>query len=498
MSEYENHNPDVLSCLASLSNDEVFTPPGIANAMLDMLPSEIWSDPNIKFLDPCCKSGVFLREIMKRLLEGLKTKIPDLQERINHICKNQLYGIAITELTALLSRRSLYCSKHASGEYSICTGEFSEQGNIQFEPMKHTWSINNCIYCGANRTNFDRPDELESHAYKFIHISNPKELFKMKFDVIVGNPPYQLSDGGNKASAKPIYHLFVEQALKMNPRFVSMIIPSRWFAGGKGLDEFRDKMLNDNRLRILHDYFDSNDCFPGVDISGGVCYFLWDRDNPGLCDIFNHSNSKVDELARPLLEDNCDSFIRFNKAISIIRKVKEKNEPTFDLHVSSRKPFGISTDTPVLPNQMPDTIPIYAYPDDGFIHKNLITQGKDVLDKYKVLISYAYGERGQFPYLILGKPFIGMPGHCCSETYIILDSFDNLEQSNNLISYLKTKFFRFMVLMKKNTQHATRSVYSLVPDQDYSKEWTDDDLYQKYNLDDEEIDFIDSLIRPME
>ena len=496
-----NYNPDVLSCLANLSNDEVFTPPGLANQMLDMLPQELFCSPDTKFLDPCTKSGVFLREIAKRLIEGLADKMPDLQERIDHIMHHQLYGLSITRLTSLMSRRSLYCSKDASGKYSISQFD-NEDGNIRFSEIKHSWKNGKCRYCGASQDVYDRGNDLESHAYEFIHTDNPKTLFKnMTFDVIIGNPPYQLEVGIEKDNYSiPLYHKFVDMAMKLNPQYVSMVIPARWFAGGRGLDDFRDKMLNDNRISNLVDYPNAVDCFPGVDISGGVCYFLWNRNYKGECSVKTiRSGQPLSTIKRPLLEEGCSSFIRFNEAIPIIRKVRKKKEQTFDILVSSQTPFGlVSSFKAYKQKKFPGSVILHTVNGIGYIQREQIIRNSSFVDDYKVYISKSYGERGEYPYRFLAKPFLGEQNSCCTQTYLVIGPFSTKIKAENVISYIHTKFFRFCIMMKKNTQDAMRGVYQFVPLQDFSKPWTDEELYAKYGLTNEEIQFIESMIRPME
>jgi site-specific DNA-methyltransferase (adenine-specific) len=496
-----NYNPDVLTCLANLSSDEVFTPPQLANQILDLLPKEIWSDKNTKFLDPGCKSGVFLREIAKRLDVGLEKTIPNRQKRINHIFKNQLFGIAITELTSLFSRRSVYCSKTANGKYSVCESLDDPQGNISFERIEHMWKDDRCVFCGASQEVYDRGEDLETHAYRFIHTKKPEELFNMKFDVIVGNPPYQLNVGVEKENyAIPLYQLFIQQAKKLNPRFLTMIVPARWYAGGRGLDDFRAEMLADNRIRKIVDYPNATDCFPGVDISGGICYFLWDRDNRGDCEVVSIKGTEiVSTMSRTLLEKGCDTFIRFNESISILRGISAKSEATFDSLVSPQTPFGIvSSFKGYRPTPFKDSVKIHTVNGVGYVGKESILRNQHWIKDWKVYIAAAYGERGQYPYRFLAKPFIGEPNSCCTQAYLLIGPFSSEQIAHNVISYIRTKFFRFCIMLKKNTQHAMRQKYSLVPLQDFSESWSDEKLYKKYGLTKDEIAFIDSMVRPME
>ncbi|MBU1097063.1 MAG: Eco57I restriction-modification methylase domain-containing protein [Bacteroidetes bacterium] len=501
----DSYNPDVLTCLANLSNDEVFTPPNLVNQILDLLPVDLWSNKETKFLDPVCKSGVFLREIAKRLNAGLEKQIPNKQKRINHIYKNQLYGIAITELTSLLSRRSVYCSKTANGKYSVCETFVDAQGNIKYERINHNWNNGKCTFCGASQDVYDRGSTLETYAYNFIHTDlsagqaeKPEDIYKMKFDVIIGNPPYQLSDGGHGRSAKPLYHKFIQQAKKLNPKYLTMIIPDRWFAGGKGLNEFRDEMLNDKRFRKIVDYTSASDAFPGADVPGGVCYFLWDNSYKGETEIEVRNGNQIDISKRYLNE--FDTFIRYSTAVYVIKKVRKHSNSFMCEQVSSRKPFGLATnDRPKLKGDLK----LKYYGGYGSYPSNLITVGNELIPLWKVITSKtSYDHAGQPDKEGKRRVFstleILKPKEICTETYIIVGSYNSEKECLNLLSYLKTKFTRFLVSQLSFSQDITKDRFAFVPIQDFNQPWTDEKLYKKYGITKEEIAFIESMIRPME
>ncbi len=531
MSEAEfalrGRNPDVLSCIANLSNDEVFTPPEFANRMLDTLAgawardnggASLWANPQVRFLDPCTKSGIFLREITRRLTEGLAEQMPDLQQRVDHILTRQVYGIGITELTAMLARRSVYCSRRANGEHSVTKGFNDEHGHIWFERVEHSWDKGKCKYCRASQDTLDRGDERESHAYAFIHNDDIKARIAgifgddMQFDVIIGNPPYQLDDGGHGTSAAPIYHKFVEQAKALDPRYLSMVIPSRWFAGGKGLDEFREAMLSDDRLRSIDDYLSAADVFPGVGLKGGVCYFLWNRDSRGPCRVkTNFKDWPVSEAERPLLEQGNDIFIRFNEGVSILKKVIAHEvgdtdalvipeAKRFDSLVSSRKPFGFSTTFKGKQRKAAGDLLVHQNGGVGYVTRDKVESGKHFIDKWKLFAGYAApgtGNKDTYPHRIISTPFVAGPETVSSETYLCMGPFDTKEQAESALSYLSCRFTRFLILLHKSSQHVTRKVYTFVPKQDWSTQWTDKALYEKYGLTDAEIAFVEKIVRPM-
>ena len=521
-------NPDVLTCIANLSNDEVFTPPEFANRMLDTLAeawasshqgADIWADGSVRFLDPCTKSGVFLREITSRLNKGLADEIPNLEDRVDHILTRQVFGIGITNLTSQLARRSVYCSKHANGEHSIAKSFSSDKGNIWFQRTEHQWVGGKCAYCGASKETLDRGEGLETHAYTFIHTDDIKtrvaELFggDMQFDVIIGNPPYQLDDGGYGTSAAPIYQLFVQQAKALGPRYLSMVIPARWFAGGKGLEEFRESMLADDHLRSIDDYLSAADVFPGVGLKGGVCYFLWDRDNPGKCRVATHFKDwPISVASRQLLEKGVDVFIRFNEGLSILKKVVAvesgqtrslslPESKRFDRLVSSSKPFGLRTFFQGKTTKSRGDVLVHQNGGTRYIARKDIAAGTDLIDSWKVYVGAAApgtGNKDSYPHKILSTPFIGEPGTIASETYLCIGPFNSKKQAESGLSYLSCRLTRLLILLHKPSQHTTRKVYSFVPIQKWTKIWTDEDLYAKYNLSAGEIAFIEKVVRPMD
>jgi hypothetical protein len=511
----QGHNPDVITCIANLSNDEVFTPPEFAGQMLDTLAiawaknnngASIWENSDLKFLDPCAKSGVYLREIVKRLNLGLTRAIPDLSERVNHILTNQVYGIGITALTSMLTRRTIYCSKNANNVHSIVRGFGANDGNVWFESTEHKWGKDKCHFCGASRSEYERTFDLETHAYAFIHTDDVSALVQkmfganMRFDVIVGNPPYQLSDGGASASARPIYHQFIEQAMNLEPRFVVMVTPSRWFAGGKGLDDFRKSMLADRRLRVIVDYIQEKDAFPNVNINGGVNYFLWDRDHEGDCQITTVApGSKPGiPLVRPL--NQFDIFVRRNESVPILQKVLAKGDKSFAERVSSRKPFGLATDFHgvTAPTAKRD-IKFYGSGKVTWVSLDQLETNHDWAKKWKVLIPRASDGNENYPLPIWDQagPFVSGPSEACSETYLVASLAKTKGEAENIAAYMRTRFFRFMVSIRKGTQDNKASLFSFVPDIPMDKKWTDQELFDRYSLTPADIDFINSMIREM-
>jgi len=514
--ELRTHNPDVLTCIANLSNDEVITPPEFANQMLDSLEKvwaesnsgkSIWSNKEITFLDPATKSGVFLREIVKRLNIGLATELPDLTERINHILTKQVFGIGITELTSLLARRSIYCSKKATGIHSVARTFKNDEGNIWYERTEHSWINNRCKFCSASKAEYGRTKDLESHAYAFIHTDDInsilKKMFgeKVRFDVIIGNPPYQLSDGGGGGSASPIYQHFIQQAMKLEPRYAVMVTPSRWFAGGRGLDSFRKLMLENGQLRVVVDYVQEKDAFPNVNINGGVNYFLWERDYSGSCEITTVApgGKRSEPLIRPLNE--FDIFIRRNEAIPILSKVRKKKEPTFDQRVSPLKPFGLRTffhGSSVQTHK--SNIKLHGSGRQSWVSEADIESNLEWVSKWKVLIPRATDGNENYPLPIWDKagPFISGPNEACSETYLVASIAKSKLEAKNIAAYMRTKFFRFLIALRKSTQDNKSALFAFVPDLDYSVVWTDPELYKRYGFSKEDIAFIDSIIRDVD
>jgi site-specific DNA-methyltransferase (adenine-specific) len=511
----QGHNPDVITCISNLSNDEVFTPPEFVNQMLNSLEeawaqnnggASIWESSLVKFLDPCAKSGVFLREIVKRLNIGLTNTIPVLSERINHILTKQVFGIGITELTSSLARRTIYCSKNANSVHSIVRGFSTNAGNIWFERTEHIWASQKCKYCGASKSEYGRTGDLETHAYAFIHSDNSNKLIQdtfganMRFDVIIGNPPYQLSTEGAGAQARPIYHQFIQQAINLDPHYVVMVTPSRWFTGGMSLGAFRNEMLADKRIREIVDFIQEKDAFPNVNINGGVNYFIWDRDYKGDCKITTVSPGG--NYGAPKFRDlnEFDIFVRHNDSRDILVKVLGKKLQNFSSRVSAIDPFKLPTTFhgAEKPNKKL-CIKLYGSGAVSYIAESEVVANRELIHKWKVLIPSATDGNENYPLPIWNQvgPIVSGPGEACTFTYLIASLASSEEEAVNIANYMKTKFFRFMISIRKGTQHNKSETFSFVPEMDMSRSWNDKRLYKFFELSEDEITYIENNIREM-
>lgn len=501
--KFGQHVPDILDCLAQLSNDEVPTPPKLASSMLDILPVEVWSNPDYRWLNPFSKSGAILREIAVRLLDGLSGWEPDFVKRRDHIFKTMLFGTSITAMTGYISRRSLYYSRDASSDVSVVKFD-TEAGNVPFVPAQHKFVNKRCSICGA-------PDSLErdgreNYAYSFIHGAYPtKELTNMQFDVIVGNPPYQIGTDGHGATASTIYHRFVESAIGLDPHYVVMITPSRWFSGGKGLDDFRDRMISDRRLAKMVDNPKIFDCFPGVKIRGGVSYFLWDRNYSGDCEFSTRIDGKLVSVATRDLREGDGVIVRDNRAIGIIEKAQRGVTERVEARCTVTKPFGLtmrSNYAGSVAEPFDGAIPLIYNNFVGYSRPQQIQRNHQWIDRWKVLLPMASSgdtpvdDQGRIVDVVLGEPIALAPGSACTQTYFIAGMFETREETENYAHYLATKFVRFLVLQRKTTQHVTQDRFRFVPMLDMTSRWTDADLYKHFGLTDDEIAYVEASIKP--
>lgn len=501
--KFGSHVPDILDCLAQLSNDEVPTPPRIARDMLNLLPAEVWTNPDYRWLDPACKSGVVLREAAARLLDGLADWEPDFDKRRDHIFHNMLYGTSITTMTGMIARRSLYCARDASSDLSVVRFD-NPDGNLPFIACKHTFVNDRCTIC-RGPADLER-EGRENYAYAFIHDAYPtEEMRDMKWDIVVTNPPYQLSTEGYGATASTIYHLFVEKAIALDPKYVVMITPSRWFSGGKGLNDFRDRMIHDRRIAAMVDNPKIFDCFPGVKIRGGVSYFLWDRDHDGDCAFTTRIEGRTVSVAARDLRDGDGVLVRDNRAMTIIAKAKAGATETAESRCNVTKPFGLTMRSNYkgsVAEPFEGAVPLIYNNRIGYSRPDQIQRNHEWIDRWKVLLPMASSgdtpvdDHGRIVDVVLGEPIALAPGSACTQTYFIVGMFDTAQETENYAHYIATKFVRFLVLQRKTTQHVTPDRFRFVPMLDMTRRWTDDDLYAHFGLTEDEIDYIEASIKP--
>lgn len=483
-------NEDIFDYIPPQKTNQIFTPKSVVKIMVDTLEREnpdIFKDSNKTFIDLYAKSGIFLTEITKRLFKGLKNEIPNEGERLKHILENQVYGVAPTNIIYNIAKEYIY----------------SNFDNI---------SADNLVECDL--TIYAEKDSL---AEKLTELYGGKNV---KFDVVIGNPPYQEEDGGAQASARPVYHHFVQAAKSLNPEYISYITPSRWFVGGKGLDSFRDEMLNDLHLKEIHDWLTPEDIFPNTNIRGGVNYFLWDKNFTDKSVRFASykDGKKISDVIRPLAIEGIDILLRDNIGIKVLEKIYAndyENTNTISEIVSPLRPFGFRgyfIDDERF-NSTPDSLinPVICYArgwKKGYIERDIVEIRPDWIDKWKIFTPRANNigtELSDDNFNIR----IGEPGTICTESYMVIGADNDYDknEAEALGKYLQTKFSRFLHSLAKGSQDATSKTYRFIPMQDFSPEseinWDnsiaeiDQQLYNKYGLSQEEISYIEENIKPM-
>lgn len=483
---------------------EVYTAKREVVSILNLIPQEIWENNNSTFLEPSCGNGNFIEAIILKKIKNLNINKNQQQlefDILNAVC--HIYGIDICfeNIKTCKNRIFKLIKKYFYDIYNhliptekfLTTLEYIIDLNyICNDTLKNSENI--CFIKWKFSINLDCKEKI----FKLSELlKSDKKQLNFSFDVIVGNPPYQLKDGGYGASASPLYHLFVNQAKDLNPKYLSMIIPARWYAGGKNLDKFRNDMIQDKKISYLVDFTDSNDCFPGVEIKGGICYFLWDRNYHGDCTVINFNHKKEIKLKRKLNE--YPVFVRFNSSISILKKIKNVNENNLSNKVLGRNVFDLSTNfTDFRQHKTKNDILIYARNTKGYIEKSIVKKNIELIEKYKVIIPKAGEGTGKFPNRIIGKPILTDKNSCCTETYLVIGSFDSILKAKNLYTYLNTKFVRFLIGLIKSTQDTTKDKFLFVPDLTMDEKWTNKKLYIKYGLNKQEIDFIELMIKDHE
>ena len=486
---------------------EVFTPAGTVNAMLDLLPAWVWdAHPSVTFLEPSCGTGNFLVAVLTRKLAavdaahtaGTLPAGPSVDGRVFHglAALTSIYGVELSPENVLGETGAR--ARLVEAFLRWCGATENEATRAEARGI-----VERNLILGDMLS--DGRDSLPLSAYTFDPATRtwshaPATLGAMPLGVILGNPPYQREDAGHGRSATPLYHAFVRHAVALGPGCVLMIVPSRWMAGGKGLDAFRDGMLRDRRLAVLVDHPDSRDVFPSVDIAGGVCELLWLRDHDGPCSVVSEWPGGRTTDVRELSE--FDVVIRCPRALAIVRKVRARAQDSMRAMVSARKPYGLDTRARPTRDVNGATVTLRWQNGEGPLPRSAVTRGADTIDAWKVVASYAAFDHAGAPApdgrrRVLSVVAILPPGTVCNETYLVIGAFDTQREAESLRSYMHTRFFRFLLSLRMCSQHLTRSVYEFVPQQRWDRPWTDEALYAAYGLDAQERAHIEAAIREM-